>query len=151
MSENRTLFVEEKIIGAVKGLLAGRVNDILNEAQFMIPVILFDNFGSGYTVAPAISLTGCERTEKERIIQLDSYTLTINFTLPESPESELHCYAYSAAVGQAVNDNPTLGGVVDRAVITAKKYISPKKPHCGEGWAVVITLRLTIEGTGNAG
>ena len=151
MSENRALFVEEKIIVAVKGILAGRVNEILNEAQFMIPVILFDYFGSGYTVAPAISLTACERTEKERVIQLDSYTLTINFTLPESPESELHCYAYSAAVGQAVNDNPTFGGVVDRSVITSKKYISPKKPHCGEAWGLIFTLRITIEGIKNAG
>ena len=151
MSENRALFVEEAIIGAVKGLLAGRVNDILNEAQFMIPVILFDNCGSGYTVAPVISLNTCEKTEKERVIQLDSYTLTINFTLPESPESELHCYAYSAAVGQAVSDNPTLGGVVDMAVITAKKYVSPKKPHCGEAWELVLTLRLTVEGMNNAG
>ena len=151
MSENRALFVEEKIIGAVKELLAGRVNEILNEAQFMIPVIEFGNFIGGYVVAPAILLNTCERTEKERVIQLDSYTLNITFSLSESPESELHCYAYSAAVGQAVNDNPTLGGIMDRAVITAKKYISPKKPHCGEGWAVVITLRLTIEGIGNAG
>ena len=148
---DRALFVEEAIIRAVKGLLAGRVNEILNEAQFIIPIIEFGNFGGGYAVDPAISLALCERTEKERIIKLDSYTLTISFTLSESPESELHCYAYSAAIGQAVNDNPTLGGVVDRAVITAKKYISPKKPHCGEAWELVLTLRITIEGMNNVG
>ena len=148
---DRALFVEEAIIGAAKGLLTGRVNEILNEAQFIVPVIEFGNFGGGYAVAPAISLTGCERTEKERIIQLDSYTLTISFTFSESPESELHCYAYSSAVGLAVSENPTLGDVVDRTAITAKKYISPKKPHCGEAWGLVLILRIAIGGIGNAG
>ena len=148
MSEDRALFIEEAIIGAVKGLLVGRVNEILNEVQFIVPVIEFGYIGGGYALAPAISLTLCERTEKERIIQLDSYTLTISFTFSESPESELHCYAYSSAVGLAVSDNPTLGGIVDRAVITAKKYISPKKPHCGEVWGLVLILRITLERLG---
>jgi hypothetical protein len=65
--------------------------------------------------------------------------------LPESPESELHCYAYSGAISWAVYDNPTLGGVVDRAVIVSKKYNPPKKINCGQGWEVSIGLRVTIE------
>ena len=77
---------------------------------------------------------------------MDSYSLTITFTLPESRDSELHCYAYSAAVIMAVYENPTLEGIVNRAVITAKKYNRPKIAHCGEPWELVLTLRLTIEG-----
>jgi hypothetical protein len=57
----------------------------------------------------------------------------------------LHCYAYSGAVSRALYDDPTLGGTVDRAVITGKKYIQPKKTHCGDGWQVIISVRLTIE------
>jgi hypothetical protein len=83
--------------------------------------------------------------EKERIIILDAYSLSITFSLPETPESELFCYAYSAAVCKALQENPTLGGVADRAVMIAKKYIPPKKINCGQGWELVLTLRITVE------
>ena len=138
-------FVESRIIEAVRGLLTGRVNGILREAQFAIPYIEFGDNGCGYAVVPVISLSSCERTEKERIIQLEAYSLTVAFSVPESPESELYCYAYSGAVGRAVYDDPTLGGVADRAVITGKKYVSPQKPNCGEGWELIVSLRVTVE------
>ena len=146
-----TDFVEQRILEAVRKLLTGRVNDILNETQFAIPIIEFGGNGGGYAVAPLISLSTCERTEKERIIRLDSYSLSISFTLPESPDSELHCYAYSGAIGRAFYDDPTLGGFVDKAVITSKKYVSPKKPNCGEGWGLVLIVRITVEGIKYAG
>jgi hypothetical protein len=63
----------------------------------------------------------------------------------------LYCYGYSAAFGKALNEDITLGGVAERAVITGKKYLSPKKPHCGGEWGVIITLRVTVEESGNAG
>ena len=141
-------FVETRIISAVKELLTGRVNEILGEAQFAIPLVENGWYEGGTAVCPMITLATCERTEKERIIRLDTYTLTISFNLPEMPESELFCYAYSAAFGKAVFENPTLGGVVDRAVIVGKKYIPPKKAHCGEGWGLVLTLRITVEEMG---
>ena len=141
-------FIEQRIIAAVRGLLVGRVNEILNEAQFIIPLIEFGDFVQGCSVAPVITLATCERTEKERIVRMDAYSLTIIFEIAETPESELLCYAYAGAVCRVVYDDPTFGGVVDRAVISGKKYVPPKKPHCGEGWAVVLTLRLTVEGIG---
>ena len=141
--------VEVRIIEAVRGLLSGRVNGILRESQFAVPVIEFGEYAGGYSVAPVISLSSCERAEKERIIRLDSYSLSISFYVPESPESELFCYAYSGAVGRAVYDDPTLGGVVDRAVVIGKKYVAPRKPNCGEGWEVAINLRITIEVMGS--
>jgi hypothetical protein len=51
----------------------------------------------------------------------------------------------------ALKENPTLGGVVDRAGVTGKKYTPPKKPHCGEGWGITITLRVMVEEIKNAG
>jgi hypothetical protein len=84
--------------------------------------------------------------EKERIIFLDAYSLTITFNIPETPESELYCYAYAAAVCRVLQENSTLGGVVDRTVVSGKKYIKPKFPHCRENWEVEIILRLTVEG-----
>jgi len=144
-------FIEQRIIEAVKGLLTGRVNEILGKWEFLIPVIEFGNIGGNYAMAPVVTVSGCEQTEKERIIRLDVYTVIINLSLQEHEDGELFCYAYSGAVGRAFYDNSTLGGVVDRAVITGKKYIPPKKPNCGEGWGLVITLRVTVEGMGNAG
>lgn len=143
-------FIEQRIIEAVKKLLSGRVNEILSEWEFLIPVIEFSNFANKHTVVPAVSLVSCERTEKERIICLDAYTVTITFTIPETQETELYCYGYANAVCKALGENPTLGGVVDRAVVSGKKYSSPKKPGCGENWETVIALRVTVEGC-NAG
>ena len=142
-------FIEQRIIEAIRKLLTGRVNEILGDWEFLIPVIEFSNFANRHIVAPAISLASCERTEKERIIRLDAYSLSISFTLPETQETELYCYGYAAAVCKALGENPTLGGIVDRAVVSGKKYNTPKKPFCGEDWETVITLRVTVEELGN--
>jgi len=139
------VFVEQQIIDAVRKLLTMRVNEILRDEEFDVPVIEFGNYGCGYAVSPAISLALCERSEKERIIQLAVYSVSINFELPESIESENRCYAYCSAVCKALKENPTLGGVADRTVVVGEKYTPPKKANCGEGWGVVISLRVTIE------
>jgi hypothetical protein len=55
-----------------------------------------------------IALSTCERSEKERIIRLDAYTLAIAFTVPEHPDGERNCYAYAGAVAAALGENPTL-------------------------------------------
>jgi hypothetical protein len=139
-------FIEQQIITAVRELLSGKVNELLGETESIIPLIEFGEYRSGSAVVPVITLASCERTEKERIIFLDAYSLTITFNLEEKPESELYCYAYSGAVSRALYDDPTLGGVADRAVITGKKYVPPKKANCGQGWELNISLRITVEG-----
>ena len=144
-------FIETRIIEAVRKLLAGRVNELLGESEYQIPLIEFGNYKGANSIVPRITLSSCERTEKERIVRLDSYSLIITFSLRETSENELYCYAYAGAIGRAVYDDPTLGGVVDRAVIAGKKYIKPKIPHSGECWELIVTLRLTIEGISNAG
>jgi len=148
---NNSVFIEQQIVEAVKKLLTGRVNEILATWEFIIPVIEFGNIGSEYAGAPVVSLLGCERTEKERIIRQDVYSVSITFTLQEHEDGELFCYAYSTAFEKALGEDVTLGGVADRAVITGKKYMPPKKPRCGEGWGLVLALRVTVEGTGNEG
>ncbi|GHT52196.1 hypothetical protein FACS1894106_0380 [Spirochaetia bacterium] len=132
--------IEETIIKGVKALLSGRVNELLDELEYHIPLIEWD-----YGNAPVVRLTGAERNEKDRIIKTDAYALTIVFTVPEK-DGESNCYAYAAAVEQALGEDPTLGGVVDRAVLTGKKYTPPKVAHCGEHWELVITLRIMVEG-----
>ena len=137
-------FVEQRIVGAVRFLLAGRVNEILCDSEFTIPVIEFGDYCRATVVTPEITLVSCERTEKERIIRLDAYSLTVAFSLPPSPESELHCYAFAGAVSKAVYDNPTLGGLADWCSVTGKKFMPPKSAHNGEAWKLEIGLRVTV-------
>jgi hypothetical protein len=133
---DKELFTEEKLLNSVKKLLSGRVNELLRETEYPIPPIEFGSYRGGSVVVPAISLSTCERTEKERIVRLDAYTLTVAFAVPEWPSDqrsvgERNCYAYAATVASALRDNPTLGGVVGRAELTRKKYVPPKQSGTG--------------------
>ncbi len=143
--------IELQILEAVRGLLTGRVNEVLNNRQSLIPLFEFSFFQGMTAVVPVVTLSSCERTEKERIIQVDAYSLSISLSIPETPESELYCYGYSVAVDKAMKENPTLGGIVDKAVVSGKKFVPPKKANCGQEWEVVITLRITKEGIDYAG
>jgi hypothetical protein len=96
-------------------------------------------------VVPVLSLSGCERTEKERVIRVDAYSVVITFVLPETPESELFCYAYAGAVDRALREDPTLGGTADYALLVKKEYKAPKRPGTGEAWELVLSLRVTVE------
>jgi len=138
-------FIETRIIEAIKKILTGRVNEILQNDEFDVPVIEYGNYAGGNAVSPSVVLAFCESSEKERLIKQDTYSLIITFELPETIESELQCYAYCAAICKALKENPTLGGIADRAVITGEKFVPPKKPLCGQGWGVVISLRITVE------
>jgi hypothetical protein len=138
-------FIEKQILDAIRKLLTGRVNEILGDWQLLIPLFEISDFQGRSAVVPTINLTACEQTEKERIIRVDAYSLLIAFTLHETLESELYCYAYAFAVCKALGENPTLDGIADRVVVTGKKYNPPKKPHCGDEWEVVISLRITVE------
>ena len=138
-------FIEQRIINAVRGLITGKVNEILNKWNFLIPLFEFSDYKGSTAITPIILLSSCEQTEKERIIKLDSYSMTISISTPENPESELYCYAYATAFEKALNEDVTLGGVADRAVITNKKFNSPKKPNCGMCWELVLSLRITVE------
>jgi hypothetical protein len=142
---NSKWLVEQKIIGAVKGIFLSRVNEILREYDFPIPAVEFGDYCGDTVVSPTIFIASCECSEKERILRLDSYFMTVVFSLPETPECELNCWAYSAAVSMALKENPTLFGIADRAVVSGKKYVQPKKPNCGEGWGVVLTVRITVQ------
>jgi hypothetical protein len=143
-----SLSIEETLLNTVKKLLANRVNEFLGELEYPIPPIEFSPLVGGEATAPVIRLSTCERTEKERIINIDAYTLTIIFTIPENPEGERNCYAYAGTVVTALEENPSLGGTVDRAVLTGKKYAPPKHPGTGEDWELTLTLRVTVEGIG---
>jgi hypothetical protein len=141
--------IEQRIIEAVRKLLTGRVNELLASLEYLVPLIEFSDYQGGNVVVPVINLSTCERSEKERIILLDAYSLSITFSLSDMPESEFYCYVYAISVCKALGENPTLDGVADRVVVTGKRYNKPKKPGSGEGWGVEISLRVTIETMSN--
>ena len=139
------IYIEQKIIEAVKRILTGKVNEILKGLEFQIPIIEFGIFRGDTVIAPVINLSSCEQTEKERIIKQDTYSVTVTFPILDTVESELFCYAYSAAFQKALNEDMSFGGVADKTVITSKKYVPPKKADCGMEWETIITLRVTVE------
>jgi len=144
-NESDNELIEMRIIGAVRGILTGRVNEVLNDWQFMFGIFEESEFKSNTAVVPVVKLSGCERTEKERIICIDAYSLTISLSVPETADSEFFCYGYSSAISKALGENPTLGGIVNRAIVTDTKYIPPKAANCGQDWQVIISLRVTVE------
>jgi hypothetical protein len=145
---DKALFIEEILLNSVKKLLTGRVNELLEETEYPIPPVEFGSYRGGSAVIPVITLSTCERSEKERIIRLDAYTLTIAFTVPEHPTGERNCYAYAAAIGRTLSEDPALGGAAGRAVLAGKKYVPPKQSGAGGDWGVTLTLRITTEGAG---
>jgi hypothetical protein len=146
---DKALYIEEILLNSVKKLFSGRVNELLGETEYPIPPIEVGSYrGSSAVIgacSPAITLSTCERSEKERIIRLDAYTLTITFAVPEYPAGERNCYAYASSVATALLENPALGGAASRAVLTGKKYAPPKQSGIGAGWELVLTLRVIVE------
>ena len=143
--KSEIVFIEQKIINAVKKLLIGNFNAYLLQLDYQIPVVEFGIFRGVNVIAPLISLASCEQSEKERIVKQDVYSMSVTFPVLDTVESELFCYAYADAFCKALGDDVTLGGVADRAVITAKKYVPPKKANCGMEWELIIFLRVTVE------
>jgi hypothetical protein len=145
---DKSLFIEEILLNSVKKLLSGRVNELLGETEYPIPPVEFGGYRGGSAVIPVIVLSTCERSEKERVIRLDAYTLTVTFTVPEHPAGERNCYAYAAAIGRALSEDPALGGAASRAVLAGKKYTPPKQSGAGGVWGITLTLWVTTEGAG---
>jgi hypothetical protein len=145
MSYTNDFFIEEEIDGCFYRLLDEQVNCFLQEMELAVPSLDVGGKPGGDAVYPDVYISECERTEKERIICIDTYSVTITFPVPEGEFADLYCYAYASAFDKALRLNPTLGDIVNRAVLTGKKYIRPKKPGCGEEWKLVISVRVTVE------
>jgi hypothetical protein len=120
--------MEETILGAVHKLLLTDVNECIKNEKLAIPEI--DDFH----FSPVIKLSGCERTDKERVLLLDAYTVKISFTAPET-----RCYEYAAMINRCLNNDRTLGGIAIRSDFTHRIY----KEKDNEVEAV-FTLRIVL-------
>jgi hypothetical protein len=144
--DNRDLLIEEIIINSLKSLLAGRVNELLGEAEFLIPPIEFTHKLNGgyYSITPELAIATCERSEKDRVVLLDAYKVTITFACPEQ-NGERNGYAYAGAVDRALREDPTLGDTADYALLVKKEYKAPKQPGTGEGWEVELKIHVLVD------
>jgi hypothetical protein len=147
MNGNKVLFIEDTIIEGVKSLLTSRMNELIADIDCNIPIIEFGNYSGANVIVPKIAFTSCERTEKERLILLDAYSITITFDVPDNPDSVLFTWVYFCAANKVFNDSPTLGGIADRLTLTSEDIKPPKVLNCGQDWQVIVKLRLTVEGT----
>jgi hypothetical protein len=145
MSYTNDFFIEEEIDGCFARLLDEQVNDFLRELELSVPFLDIGGRPDRDAVSPDIYISECERTEKERINRIDTYSVVITFPVPEGEFADLYCYAYASAFDKALRLNPTLGDIANSAVLTRKKYIRPQKPGCGEEWKLILTVRVTVE------
>jgi hypothetical protein len=136
--------IEFDILHAIQNLLTGAVNRFLEEQEYDTPLIELGG-GAPDRVVPEIRIVGGERSEKDRVIRLDVFSVTITLRVPEE-NGERSCYTYAAGIDRAISRDPTLGGVIDQAAMIKRSYQGPKVQHIGEGWEAVFTLWLTIEG-----
>jgi hypothetical protein len=90
-------------------LLDEQVNYFLRELELTVPHLDVGGKPGRDEVYPDVYISECERTEKERIIRIDTYAVSITFPVPEGEFADLYCYAYAAAFDKALRLNPTLG------------------------------------------
>jgi hypothetical protein len=124
----------------------------LAELEMKAPLVEFGaKLAPGYlgreSVTPFLKLETEEKSEKDRVIRLDVYVLTVTFYSPER-EGELLSYAFGAAIEKALEDDPALGGAVDRAVLMSKSYKEAAHRGSGEDWEAVFKIRVSVEGVG---
>jgi putative transposase len=68
--DNKDLYIEEILLNTVKSILSGRVNEILEEAEFPIPPVEFGKALSGYAVTPVLRLSTRPRSGVSHHFQL---------------------------------------------------------------------------------
>jgi hypothetical protein len=102
--------IEERLIEMVNELLSSTVNFYLSEMEEFVPLVEIESPGKlgNYGVCPTIELSEAARTDKDRIVRADAYTLTITFVLT-SQNNKRDVYCYAAALESAINDDPTFG------------------------------------------
>jgi hypothetical protein len=125
--------IKKQIFDVVRGFLLGRVNTELAGTDYHVPLIKFKGSKGKTAIVSDIE-----------ILVHDTFSVTVTYTLPETPESEFYCYAYGSAFCIAVKKDPTLGGVVEQAVVSEKKYVSPNTENSRREWQAVITLQIAI-------
>jgi len=64
-------FTELRILNAVHEVLTGRVNELIRDSHYNIPIIEFGHYIGRESISPVITLSSCEQTEKERIVRLE--------------------------------------------------------------------------------
>ena len=144
-SGNVNDIIKEKLIAVIQDLLTDKVNEILSDMQFPIPLIDFSNNGTDKVIIPSLTLTSCDFAEKEYAMGLCTYLLNITFDVSDMKDSELCYYVYAAAVEKAIKEDVTLGGFAKLVVFSGKKYDLLQKTLAGEKKEVLLYYQITVD------
>ena len=99
---------------------------------------------SGDLPSAVIEVKKGELSEKDRILKNEVYLLkvTIGYTGQDLAKQG---YRYAAAVGQLIDNYPTLYGACRRALVKEKEYLSGRFLGDAEVASVRVTVRAVIE------
>jgi len=129
--------IEERVLDGIWALLLGDVNEALVGLQRQVALFERRRGGSlgGFGCQAEVALLDVERTEKERFLKIDAFTVTVEFaaSLPD-------CYVYAWALDEALRQDATLGGLVDNVVFVSRRYLKE-----GPGNNAQFKLRVIVE------
>jgi len=98
----------------------------------------------GELPSAVIAVKKGELSEKDRILKNEIYMLSVTIGYAGRDLAK-QGYRYAAAVGQLVDDYPTLYGACRRALVKEKEYLSGRFLGDGEMASVRVTIRAVIE------
>jgi hypothetical protein len=100
--------VEERILEVVWEVLTRRVNFYLGEMDAVVPFLEREGGGvyGRFGVRPVVALDDCESSEKERVLLVDAYTVSVDIKAPERD-----CWFYTHALRCALREDLTLNGI----------------------------------------
>jgi hypothetical protein len=100
--------IEEKSVDAVWDVLTRRVNFYLGEMDAVVPFLERDSAGKygRFGVRPVVGLLDCESSEKERVLMVDAYTVSVDIKAPVRD-----CWFYTHALRCALREDLTLNGI----------------------------------------
>jgi hypothetical protein len=144
-ARNDGFYIEESLKNGVVELLTVKVNELLLETAEAVPAVEMKRIEGAYKTLAQVAVVGAETSEKERVLEIEAFTVGVTLDLPCCNNGEHFCYAYAWAIGEALTGDRTLSEVADYAEVTAKKYMPPVAPQCGDAWRCVFTLRVITE------
>ena len=144
MNDKNWFDFEEKVISAVKSLLENEVNALLQTVPKDIPFLEFGNWQGKNIIVPTIKMLGCEATEKERLLTINTYIMRITMLVRDEDDTTTQLHLYSTAISRVLRQSDNLGGLVDSVEKIATLIEEPPDVPLGK-MRLKITIRLTVE------
>ena len=134
--------VEIELLERLEILFLGRVNELLyDEEARLAPFRDFSGVGlaSHDKIRAGLNIDECEQTEKERLLKMCAWTITIDFKVRDDGERKR--FYYGTALEQALFEDRTLGGLAASISLIKTKY-----SRLGiDSYEIIMTLRASAQ------